>query len=46
MPDSVPYVAQPNNVKDLFETGVVFENALSISGGQENSSFNITASQL
>lgn len=46
MGDSVPYVAQPNNVKDLFRTGHVFENSVSISGGDEKSAFSLTASAL
>lgn len=41
----VPYKAFPNNVSDFFETGTVFENSLSISGGDENTNFitSITA---
>ena len=26
----LPYVAQPNNVKDLFDVGVVYDNSLNI----------------
>jgi TonB-linked SusC/RagA family outer membrane protein len=44
--DSVPYVAQPDNVKNLFNTGVVYENSISISGGNDKSSFNATATIL
>jgi len=43
---SVPYVAYPNNVKDLFDTGVVYENSLSFNGGSEKTAFSVTASQL
>ncbi len=43
--ETVPYKAFPNNVSDFFETGTVFENSLSISGGDENTNFitSITA---
>ncbi len=44
--DSIPYIAQPNNVKDLFKTGMVFENSLNIQSGTENSSYNFTVSDL
>ncbi|MCO5238589.1 MAG: SusC/RagA family TonB-linked outer membrane protein [Chitinophagaceae bacterium] len=42
----VPYRAYPNNVKDLFETGIVTENSVSVSGGDEKSSLSATASTL
>lgn len=42
----IPYVAQPNNAKDLFRTGVAYDNSLNISGGNERSSVNVTASAL
>lgn len=42
--DSIPWVAQPNNVKDLFQTGVSFDNSVNISGGSDISSFNMTVS--
>jgi TonB-linked SusC/RagA family outer membrane protein len=41
-----PYKAYPNNVKDLFRTGSVFENSVSANGGDERSSVSITASYL
>ena len=44
--DSIPYVAQPDNVKDLFKTGMVYENSLNIQSGTENSSYNFTISDL
>ncbi|MBN2348900.1 MAG: SusC/RagA family TonB-linked outer membrane protein [Bacteroidales bacterium] len=37
--DTVPYKAYPNNVKDFFEKGMVFENSLSITGGDENTNY-------
>jgi TonB-linked SusC/RagA family outer membrane protein len=42
----VPYRAYPNNVKDFFETGTVFENSISMSGGNEKSAISLTLSQL
>ena len=43
---NVPYRAYPNNVKDLFETGVVTENSISVNGGDEKSSLSATATTL
>lgn len=45
-PQMIPYEAQPDNVKDLFETGVVYENSVNIQGGNDKSSINLTASSL
>ncbi len=42
----VPYRAYPNNVKDFFETGRIFENSVSITGGNEKSVISVTLSQL
>jgi outer membrane receptor protein involved in Fe transport len=42
----VAYVPYPNNVKDLFQTGKVYENSVSFSGGDEKNSVALTASQL
>lgn len=44
--DSVAYRAYPNNVKDLFRTGQVWENSVSANGGDQNASANVTASIL
>lgn len=41
---TVPYQAYPDNVKDLFETGSLFENTMSISGGNQNSNLTATIS--
>lgn len=41
-----PYVAQPDNVKSLFKTGVVSENSLNFNVAKENSNFNLTISNL
>jgi TonB-linked SusC/RagA family outer membrane protein len=40
------YEAHPNNVKDLFKTGTIYENSLSIAGGDAKNSFSSTASAL
>lgn len=44
--DSVAYVAQPDNVKNLFEQGYLWENSLNIQGGNETSTFNLTLSSV
>ena len=41
-----PYQAYPNNVKDLFRIGHVFENSIGIEGGTGVTSFALTASNL
>lgn len=43
---NVAYVAYPNNVKDLFNDGHVYENSISMSGGDEKSAVALTASNL
>ena len=42
------YVAQPDNVKDFFETGTTFINTVALSGGNENTSvrFSYTNSDI
>ena len=42
----VPYRAYPNNVEDFFETGSIYENSVSITGGNEKSVISVTLSQL
>jgi len=42
----VPYQAYPNNVKDLFNTGLVWENSVNFAGGSEKTGFNVTLSQM
>ena len=44
--DSVAYRAQPDNVKDLFRTGMVYENSVGFSGGDAKSSVSATLSNL
>lgn len=41
-----PYKAYPNNVKDLFKTGSIMENSISVSGGSEKTGFNTTVSMM
>ena len=43
---TVPYVAKPNNVKDLFRTGSILENTVGFSYAGEDGSFNATISDL
>ena len=43
---NIPYVARPNNVKDLFDTGIIRENSINITHGGETSTFNLTMSEV
>jgi TonB-linked SusC/RagA family outer membrane protein len=43
---NIAYRAYPDNVKDLFRTGKIFENSINITGGNEKSSIGLTASNL
>ena len=43
---TVPYKAYPNNVKDLFQNGSVYENSVTISSGDDKNSVSATGSQL
>ncbi len=40
------YRAYPNNVKDLFNTGTLYENSIGVNGGTGAASFNLTASNV
>lgn len=42
--DSVAYVAQPDNVKNLFKTGHLLEQSVTVSGGNDKSTFSLTGS--
>ncbi|WP_025763870.1 SusC/RagA family TonB-linked outer membrane protein [Dyadobacter tibetensis] len=42
----IAYEAIPNNVKDLFRTGKVWDNSVTVSGGNEKSSVSATMSFL
>jgi TonB-linked SusC/RagA family outer membrane protein len=44
--EMIPFEAQPNNVADLFQRGVVYDNSVSIQGGNDRSSVTLTASAL
>lgn len=37
-----PFVPQPNNIEDYFETGYNFNNGISVSGGGDNTHFRIS----
>ncbi len=43
---TIPYSAKPKNVENLFKTGTVFDNSVSLAYGDETGSFNITVSDL
>ncbi len=42
----VAYQAYPNNVKDLFRTGLVAENSVNVAGGTGKTAYNATLSHL
>jgi len=42
----VPYKAYPNNAKDFFQNGKVWDNSISISGGNEKSVLTLVASNM
>lgn len=39
---ATPWVAHPDNIRDFFETGVTLNNNVALSGGNENSSFRLS----
>src|SRR5688572_8293965 len=41
---AAPYVAYPNNIKDFFETGSVWDNSLNINGGDQNQNYTFSIS--
>lgn len=43
---NIAYRPYPDNVKDLFRTGFIYENSLNVNGGNEKSSVGVTASHL
>ncbi|MEO5683677.1 MAG: SusC/RagA family TonB-linked outer membrane protein [Chitinophagaceae bacterium] len=43
---NIKYRAYPNNVKDLFKTGMLYENSVGLSGGDEKTSVALTLSNL
>jgi TonB-linked SusC/RagA family outer membrane protein len=46
MPDSLPYQAYPNNVKDLFNLGMMFDNSVNVQSVNDKGIFNVTVSDL
>lgn len=38
---AVPFVAHPNNVKDFFNTGITYENSISVAKSDEKSDFRL-----
>jgi len=42
----IPYQAYPDNVKNLFQTGQIWENSINLNGGDEKSTVSLTASNL
>jgi TonB-linked SusC/RagA family outer membrane protein len=44
--DSIAYVPYPDNVKDIFRTGIISENSINVNGGNDKSSVGLTASYL
>jgi TonB-linked SusC/RagA family outer membrane protein len=45
-PGTVPYRAYPNNVKDFFNRGTMWDNSITLSGGNEKSNFTTTLSRI
>ncbi|WP_162126319.1 SusC/RagA family TonB-linked outer membrane protein [Flavobacterium phycosphaerae] len=43
---TVPYVAKPNNVKDLFRTGTVLDRTVGLNYSGQDGNFNITVSDM
>ena len=43
-PATVPYQAYPNNVKDFFNHGTLWDNSITMTGGNEKSNFTATVS--
>lgn len=46
LPDMIAYEAQPDNVKNLFETGQVMEHSINVEGGTAQSAYSLTLSNL
>lgn len=42
----VAMTAQPNNVRDFYETGITYNNNVAFSGGNENNSFRLSYSNI
>ncbi len=46
MPSTIAYQAQKNNVKDLFETGGIYDVSVNINSYSEDGNFNVTLSRM
>jgi TonB-linked SusC/RagA family outer membrane protein len=46
MPDSIPYQAYPDNVKKLFNTGLLFDNSVNVQSVNNKGVLNLTVSDL
>ncbi|WP_188460510.1 SusC/RagA family TonB-linked outer membrane protein [Marivirga lumbricoides] len=44
--EETPWVAHPDNIKNFFETGVMLNNNVSLSGGNDNGSFRLSYTNL
>ncbi len=44
MNGQIPYQAYPNNVKDLFRTGIIWDHSLNVQSINDKGQFNVTAS--
>lgn len=44
-PKTVPYQAYPNNVKDFFNTGSLWDNSIQIQGGNDKANFTAVVSR-
>ncbi|TGE22282.1 SusC/RagA family TonB-linked outer membrane protein [Hymenobacter aquaticus] len=42
---TIPYQAAPNNVKDFFNTGSLFDNSISLTGNSDNAKFTAVVSR-
>lgn len=43
---NTPYIAYPDNVKDGFQTGMLYENSVGVNGGDGNTTLGLTASNV
>ncbi|WP_372755468.1 SusC/RagA family TonB-linked outer membrane protein [Mariniflexile sp.] len=42
----LPWVSNPNNIKDFFDTGITLNNSLSFSGGAENIGYRLSTATM
>ncbi len=43
---AVPFIAQPDNIKDFFQTGTAYTNNIAVSGSNEKSDFRVSFTSL